>query len=657
MAKATVGLDIDINSNSVATATRRSDALAQSTDNLTRGLRGLGTGVAVAGAAVAAAAGGLLVMTQRIADQADEIAKHSTRIGVTIESYQELSHAMELSGGNIGEASAALRRLSGNMLDASQGVSTAVEAFDGIGVSALTATGGLRSVDDVLADIADEFAQMEDGSEKTARAMELFGRSGATLIPLLNQGSAGIAEMRQEARELGIVISSETAHAAEALNDDLTRLKGVARGFANDMASQLIPRLRDVADDVERFARNVRRGNVDVGRLASEGLEALIAGLRLTATAAVRTVQGLLFLQRQTLLARNKLVSWFDTLENIGSHLPIPQMQAMAATIRAMGLETVDLTETITGIDETVADLETLHGHIQRIGQNGPARAAVRELEDAVLGMTNAMFGLDAAPDIDLDPDPGPTLDAAEALDKYSLAAKNASAAAAESVSHNQQVANGMAQLFSQLRHEQAQLAESKALEQSMQAKEAALRQVEKAALDAAAAIDKATSDSEDDINTLGVLGLSALSRLTSGLQDLSLAAFFRKDGDALKEFGKSLGKMLIQLGTMAVVYAGVAALGNVFPALQPLVGPAAAAPALAAVGVAAIAAGAALGAATGGGGRRGPSRGRADDGAGSVRETSQTTIYNVTLGAGMSRRGQSRALLEQVSSAVEAGV
>jgi hypothetical protein len=110
MAKATVGLDIDINSNSVATATRRSDALAQSTDNLTRGLRGLGTGVAVAGAAVAAAAGGLLVMTQRIADQADEIAKHSTRIGVTIESYQELSHAMELSGGSIGEASAALRR-------------------------------------------------------------------------------------------------------------------------------------------------------------------------------------------------------------------------------------------------------------------------------------------------------------------------------------------------------------------------------------------------------------------------------------------------------------------------------------------------------------------------------------------------------------------
>jgi hypothetical protein len=112
---------------------------------------------------------------------------------------------------------------------------------------------------------------------------------------------------------------------------------------------------------------------------------------------------------------------------------------------------------------------------------------------------------------------------------------------------------------------------------------------------------------------------------------------------------------MLVQLGTMAVVYAGVAALGAVFPALQPLVGPAAAAPALAAAGAVAIAAGAGLGAATGGG--RGPGRGRAQDTTTRTVETSQTTVYNVNLGAGMPARGMSRALLESVGSAVEQGV
>ena len=154
----------------------------------------------------------------------------------------------------------------------------------------------------------------------------------------------------------------------------------------------------------------------------------------------------------------------------------------------------------------------------------------------------------------------------------------------------------------------------------------------------------------------LSSLGGQALSVLGSGLEDLSLAAVFRKDGNAIKEFGKSLGQMLVQLGTMAVVYAGVAALGNFFPALIPLVGAPAAAPVLLAAGVAAISAGAALGAATGGGGR-GPGRGRDEGGGSRTVETSRTTIYNVQLGAGMSRRGMNRTLIEQVGSAVEQGV
>ncbi len=635
MAKATVGLDIDINSNSVATATRRSDALARSTDKLTRGLRGLGTGIAVAGAAITAAAGGLLVMTKRIADQADEIAKHSTRIGVTIESYQELSHAMELSGGNIGEASAALRRLSGNMLDASQGVSTAVDAFDGIGVSALTATGGLRSVDDVLADIADEFAQMEDGSLKTARAMELFGRSGATLIPLLNQGAEGIAEMRREAHELGIVISTETAHAAEALNDDLTRLKGIATGFANQLATHLIPRMRDVVANLTDFAMRAGQSNANFGRLAREGLDAMISALVVVAQAGIRVTQGILGLRQ----------AWLEMKDSAIDYLNI---------FRARNIDDSLIQGQIESIQETVGNLEVMHGAIGALDdERGP-----RQLSES-FGELSGMVerARRHADNFALDPDPGPTREAAEALDKYSLAAKNASRSVAELHTHNEQVAAGMTRLFSEFRAAQAELAESKALEESIQAKDAAILDYEKRLLELSETVDKSAEDMSGKFGQLASIGKSAFSGLTSAISQLSLAAFFRKDGNALKEFGKSLGQMLVQLGTMAVVYAGVAALGNVFPALQPLVGPAAAAPALAAAGAVAIAAGAGLGAATGGGGRSGPSRGRADDGAGSARETSQTTIYNVTLGAGMSRRGQSRALLEQVSSAVEAGV
>ena len=610
---------------------------------------------AAVGVAATAAVAGVVALTLRIADQADEIAKHSTRIGVSIESYQELEHAMELSGGSIGEASAAIRRLSGNMLDASQGVSTAVDAFAGLGIETTTAAGGLRSVDDVLADIADEFAAMEDGSLKTARAMELFGRSGATLIPLLNQGSEGIAEMRQEAHDLGIVISTETAHAAEALNDDLTRLRGIATGFANDLASALIPRLRDVAGDVEDFARNVRAGNIDISRLAAEGLEMMIAGLRFVATATVRTAQGLLYLRRQTLLARNELVQWFDTLESVGSNLPIPQMQLMAAAIRRMGLETVDVTDTITGIDETVADLELLHGHIQRIGLSaGPEQLSETFSEMGDMIERAARHATDVG---GIDPDPsGNVAETVRELDKFEQASKNASAAVVALNAASAAASAGVRESMAAAAEEAQAILDTKAMEHANAERMKQMEAFANATKDSGKQIQKEVEDIGSSLMTAEDVGSKAIGGLVSGLQGLSMAAFWKKDGDALKDFGKSLGKMLIQLGTMAVAYAGVAALGNVFKPLQAIVGPAAAAPALAAVGAGAIAAGAILGAAIprGAGGGSQPSGG---GGGGRPVETSRTTVYNLTLGAGMSQRGMNRALLEQVNSAVGQGV
>jgi len=168
-------------------------------------------------------------------------------------------------------------------------------------------------------------------------------------------------------------------------------------------------------------------------------------------------------------------------------------------------------------------------------------------------------------------------------------------------------------------------------------------------------AIKEESQDVVDQFQQLESLGTSAFSGLTSSISQLSLAAFFRKDGKALKEFGKSLGQMLVQLGTMAVVYAGVAALSAVFPALAPLVGPAAAAPALFAAGTAAIAAGAALGSATGG---KGPRRGKEDganpsDGGAAP---SRTNIYNVQFDSFSPPRSRSRAVLESVGEAIEGG-
>lgn len=77
----------------------------------------------------------------------------------------------------------------------------------------------------MLGDVAELFSLLPDGANKTALAVKLFGRSGAELIPLLNQGKEGLAEFDKLASDLGLTLDKETGKAAEDFNDNLTKLK------------------------------------------------------------------------------------------------------------------------------------------------------------------------------------------------------------------------------------------------------------------------------------------------------------------------------------------------------------------------------------------------------------------------------------------------
>jgi hypothetical protein len=446
---------------------------------------------------------------------------------------------------------------------------------------------------------------MEDGAEKTARAMELFGRSGATLIPLLNQGADGIAEMRQEAHDLGLVISDETARAAEALNDDLTRLKGSALGLARGIASELIPRMRDVVGDIQDFVQGLAESNINLDRLAAEGMNAVIEAGRIMAIAVVRAAQATLFLRESWLLARNEFGEFVDTLGDVAGRLPVLPFQVLSGVIDGMDLQVTDpetVAADIANMRAISGDLEVLIGHIERVG------------ERASMGVSGALAGI--ASDVgsaisrateDLDPEPPRGLaEITRELSKIEAAAKASSRAFVELARRRQEFSDTFAQLRADDAAALRAILDTKEMEAATAEHLKMLEASANATKDAGKEVAKSVDDMAGKFTELSKLGASAFSGLTKGISDLGVAAAFKKDGDALKSFGLALGKMLVQLGTMAVVYAGVAALGAVFPALQPLVGPAAAAPALAAAGAGAIAVGAMLGAAIPRGGAHG---------------------------------------------------
>lgn len=211
---------------------------------------------AAVGAAVTASVSALAYMTKQSIDAADEMGKLAASSGTTVEELSRLGYAADLSGLALGDLGTALQKLARHSADAASGGKQAAQVYAAMGIAVKDGNGNLRSSTEILADVAEKFATYEDGAAKTALAQELFGKSGAALIPLLNQGRDGLAKLSDESDRLGITMSAGAAKAAEEFNDNLTRLTKVQQGFSNNLAQALLPALEFVSKEIAAAALN-----------------------------------------------------------------------------------------------------------------------------------------------------------------------------------------------------------------------------------------------------------------------------------------------------------------------------------------------------------------------------------------------------------------
>jgi hypothetical protein len=214
---------------------------------------------AAAASAGALAAGALIKSS---IDSADALSKMSKTLGLSIEKLSALQYAAGLSGIENEALSASLGKLNKNARDAYLGVGAAKDAFDALGITVANSAGNLRTNDEIFAQIVDKFSKMPNGIEKSAFAMDIFGKSGAALIPLLNEGTSGLSALTSEAERLGVVVGSETAAAAEQFNDNLDKMKAAVSGLGMKMAADALPALNEFTGVIND--PNVQKGLSDL---------------------------------------------------------------------------------------------------------------------------------------------------------------------------------------------------------------------------------------------------------------------------------------------------------------------------------------------------------------------------------------------------------
>lgn len=196
---------------------------------------------------LAVTAAGMVALVKSSIDAGDELSKMSQRVGISVETLSLWNPAAQQAGVSSEAFEKGLRKLSTTMVDAATGGEDAARTFKTVGVEFKNQDGTLRGTDAVLLDLAERFKAMPDGAEKSALAVQIFGKAGAELIPFLNQGRDGINELTDELRSLGIEMSGESAAQAEVFNDALDKVKLATTSIGTQVMTAFLPALNEMA--------------------------------------------------------------------------------------------------------------------------------------------------------------------------------------------------------------------------------------------------------------------------------------------------------------------------------------------------------------------------------------------------------------------------
>lgn len=229
-------------------------------------------------AAATAVGFSLSQMMSKFLDTGDAIDKASIRLGIGAERLQSLQYAAKMSGATAEDMNSALGKLNENIAKAAAGKNEELASlFKKLGISLRDANGHVRTAADVLPEFADAIQRNTNSSVRARMAIAAFGDAGQKLIPMLQDGSKGLADMEKRAHDLGLTMSQDDVKAAASLGDKFTDLGSVFDSFGNTISAKLAPVLGPLIDDLTEFL--AKNKDAFAGRL-SEAVSKLSDSLK-----------------------------------------------------------------------------------------------------------------------------------------------------------------------------------------------------------------------------------------------------------------------------------------------------------------------------------------------------------------------------------------
>ena len=247
--------------------------ISQAADNVSQGAQKVADKtkeLSGAAAAALAAIGALAYKTVQSADDLNTLAKQT---GFSTDELQKFQYASDLVDVSMDDITGAAKKLK-------KAVSSDSKALASLGVKTRKADGSFRDINDIFYDTLAALGNIDNETERDAKAMEIFGKSADSLAGIVDDGGKSLKELGQEAEDLGLIMSQDTLDSLNKVNDEIDTLKAQAKARLAETGAKAMEALTPV---LEKVIGLIGRLLTFIGSLNTDQIETIIGVLAVIA--------------------------------------------------------------------------------------------------------------------------------------------------------------------------------------------------------------------------------------------------------------------------------------------------------------------------------------------------------------------------------------
>lgn len=235
--------------------------MGSSFERLAKAGGGAAAAIGLVGIAAVAATAGVLKLAESAAKFGDHLIDLKAKTNLSVETLSVLRTETEKTDVSFESISHSLVIFQKNMESAVQGNQKLRQEFKLAGVDIH------GTVDQGIKNAIKTLAEYEDGVAKTKLATDLFGRSGADILVVIDQMGGDFEKAAKRAKELGLVLGDDAAKRADDFNDQVKELHQSLQGLANVLGEGLLPALTGLAKDLTDGIGKINEMTAAVGGL------------------------------------------------------------------------------------------------------------------------------------------------------------------------------------------------------------------------------------------------------------------------------------------------------------------------------------------------------------------------------------------------------